>query len=203
MANICSNTLEISGDTESIKKLYKLIESQDKEFVDEYFFLEKGNYYGIVEDTIETQAPYDYINLSTTTKWSPPLETLEALSALYPTLEFKIEWEERGCQVFGNATFKNGIGEVVDQAPLDYYIDNYGEVEEEYDRIQRITPEELLKELLDNLLEELSEEIDPPMVILQPVIAAKIKEEDLPLLINMEWSPEAMTIINRRLTHKK
>ena len=200
MANICSNCLEVSGDAGSIKTLLQLIKSQEKEFVDQFFFLEKGQYYGIVDDSLETQPPYDYINLSTTTKWGPPLEALEALSAKFPDLTFKIDWEEPSCEVFGEATYNNGKGEVTDKTALEYYIDANDDMGLEYNRIHNSSPEDLLKELLENELEGMTAD-DYPMNLLQPMIVAKIKHEDLPLIINMEWNEEATRLISERMSH--
>ena len=40
--------------------------------------------------------------------WSPPQAGVEAVSALYPTLKFVLNWDEPGGDFAGNATYKAG-----------------------------------------------------------------------------------------------
>ncbi len=40
--------------------------------------------------------------------WGPPLEGIESISALYPTLTFAIKWDEPGMGENGREVFENG-----------------------------------------------------------------------------------------------
>lgn len=52
------------------------------------------------------------------TAWSPPCAWVETASKKYPTLSFRLQYEEGGCSFEGHVTFKNG--EAVDEYEGDY-----------------------------------------------------------------------------------
>jgi hypothetical protein len=56
----------------------------------------------------------DYLVLKYQTAWSPALEGLEQISAMFPTLTFQTDWVEEGWGFIGAASFQNGIGTVYD-----------------------------------------------------------------------------------------
>jgi hypothetical protein len=202
MANICSNSLGFSGDAKSVKELYTLIKKQDEKFLEKYFFFEIGEYYGIVGDTLDDLGKNDTgFCVSFTSKWAPPLEEIKTLSASYPTLEFKVEWEEPGCLVFGEASFKKGKGKIVDQLPKEYYADHNEEYADLQQWIEDTSPDEILKDLTEEEgLNGMTEDFYP-LSLLQEDVVKKIPDEDLPLIMNLEWDENVMNTIKKRLKH--
>jgi hypothetical protein len=56
----------------------------------------------------------DYLVLRYQTAWSPAVEGIERISAMFPTLVFQTDWVEEGIGFIGAASFENGIGTVYD-----------------------------------------------------------------------------------------
>ena len=43
------------------------------------------------------------------TKWSPPIEELRIISTMHPSVEFHMQWEECGHQLYGRCVIKDGV----------------------------------------------------------------------------------------------
>jgi len=68
MANLCCNSLCITGESEQFNKLKKLIESQDEEFLKLYWIFTSGDWYGLSEISYIEK---DSMSLNLNTKWPP------------------------------------------------------------------------------------------------------------------------------------
>ena len=88
MANICSNTMEITGDEKGIEALAKKITDQDAELLKlfTWFELTDGDY-GLWEDTLQINP--GSISFSYGSKWGPPSTEYISLVQTYPRLNFK------------------------------------------------------------------------------------------------------------------
>lgn len=184
MANICTCFIDISGkDTNAIRKLIK---EQNKKILEELFgwFL-AGDDYGLIDDPIEIPDAGDLF-LTITCKWSPPLDSLEKLSMRYPDCVINVRYEEPGNEVYGVITYTGG--DCIDD--VNYNMDEYLLEFDEYyaervENIEKSTYEEFLANLMDTM--KLLEEDFYNYYLLEGRILNRLKDEDLPLLLNYEW----------------
>lgn len=178
MANICSNTLEISGNKEDIANLTKKITEQDKELLELFTWFKKteGDY-GLWEDSLETDS--ESISFSFGSKWSFPCKEFDSLVAANPRLNFSASWEESAMENFG----KVSNTEYTFLTPLEYYTEFNPDFFEERQQIENLPYDKFLEyvEKYD------SDDEDFSYSYLEPLIIERIKQEDLPLFIEKVW----------------
>jgi len=204
MPNWCYNNLEINGDEKSIRALReRAVEKDEKGNINIFSFekfvptppekLKDGDWYdwrcanwGTKWNTDEPsfgsdENRYDYLAYNFDTAWSPPVEFIEKLSGMYPSLTFKMTFEEGGCEIYGEVTYENG--ECTDQK--EYTWEQWLEQNEDYmafkEEVMEMTSEQAIK-----ALEEHSNDIEHWSPI-EKLILSKIEDKDLPLLINHDW----------------
>jgi len=130
MANICSNSVVITGDKESLKKLRDLINRQDKSLFGETGIcdhLESTSAPGIgygLEDSLPLPGDGS-LGLCITSKWAPPEKDFENLTKAFPKLNIEVTYEEPGCIVYGKLVYEGGR-KVLDQPQeeFDYLMEN-------------------------------------------------------------------------------
>jgi hypothetical protein len=66
-----------------------------------------GTKWGDCETEITVNDP-DHLVFRYQTAWSPAIEGLSQISAMFPTLTFQTDWVEEGMQSLGAASFTNG-----------------------------------------------------------------------------------------------
>jgi len=175
MANICTNTMEITGDQKEIAVLAKRITNQDTELLKLFTWFEKTDGdYGLWEDTLQIDS--GYIDFSYGSKWGPPKDDFLSLVKKYPRLNFKSRFEEPGSGIYGKM-----IGEeFIKMPPLDYYTDYDMDFLEDRLQIENLPYKEFLK-----YVEEFDVD-DWYYCYLIPLIVKRIKRKDLPLFIGKE-----------------
>jgi hypothetical protein len=188
MANVCFCYMTINGNAEQLDDLRKKIRDQDKKSLDELFtwFL-VGNYYGLVQDPQEI-AESGELCLEFTCKWSPPETELESLAEAYPELTFEVRYEESGCELYGTLSYAEGSLTSDVSYEEDIYLEKFDEEYAEFIQNLDDTPyDKFLEEVLKDL--EGIEEADTCRYahLAEEKYLAKMKDEDLPLLINYRW----------------
>lgn len=78
-----------------------------------------GTKWGDCETEITVNDP-DHLVIKYQTAWSPALEGLAQISAMYPTLIFQTDWVEEGMQSIGAASFENGNESIYDVPEDDF-----------------------------------------------------------------------------------
>ncbi len=124
MPNWCSNTIEISGDAEDIKKLLQNAKGEKSDFsldqlvpipkeeADNWYSWNVANWgtkWDLSDVVVEVND--DNVIVNCQTAWGPPLEGLAKISKDYPNLNFEIVYEESGMDFCGKSYFVNGEGE--------------------------------------------------------------------------------------------
>lgn len=188
MANICSNYIEISGDQTQLDQLRKRIKEQDESLLEEIYFLKQGD--GLVQDPSEIDNE-GKIRLDCSSKWSPPEEALSKLSAIYPLLCIQVRY--RGTGAYGILIYQEG--NCVLDTPMDQesYVEEFDEAYKELindiaeSDYQDFTSRYLLT-MVD--LQDNPETFDYPNLIERKILA-RVKDEDLPLLIGYTWFSKA------------
>jgi len=196
MANVCSCYMRVEGCKSELKELQKLIERQKPEFLDMFWFFteESAGGYGL----FDFENWDDYLSISIAVKWDPPLSEFNNLSTLFPGLTFTVNYEEPGCNIFGVATIRNGAVLEEKKDPYDYYSE-FAEFQNAIGEIEDLPYDEYLKKYVEPG-DIVDVEIDCPAAeYLERHIVERIKEEDLPLLINYEWGNEGGKHYKQRL----
>lgn len=108
MANICSNWVEIQGDSEQVKELFALI---GEEFNFEKIIPTKTNsgsegreLWGcpsIAFDVDYHEQSDDHHEWAFWTKWCPPFNIYEKMCELFPDVFIYWRYEEPGCGLYG------------------------------------------------------------------------------------------------------
>lgn len=196
MANICSNSMTITGELSQVNDLRDKIVKQDEGLIKLFTWFETetkpGNAYGLINDLEElAEDEGAAISLEYTTKWSPPTDELIALSAAYPELTIENQYEESGMAAYGQHSFKNG--ECISDRPMtteEYLLedDDFGALIE---NIKTCTYKKFLKEYLPDMenLEDNDPSFKAPWLV-EKYILKRLKNKDLPLLINHVWHNE-------------
>jgi len=128
MPNWCSCELEIEGDINDIQKLLDDAKSPNE---DEHkhtdFSLEnfiptpeeiqdrdvnswRMDHWGTkwdIQPEVDNQG--EFVSLKFDSAWSPPIEALNIISKLYPSLSFKLTFSEEAMDFFGICLYKNGL----------------------------------------------------------------------------------------------
>jgi len=202
MANSCTTFLYVTGNPALIKKL-------SEEAMDNRCFLSKyeRRYAEILEvgrlgDVRHSKRNYPkkggefYTTIHTS--WDPPLKNIEKLSESFQRLNFHVAWEEAGVGIYGEAFFngKDKIKIIKDLDACTYYCTHREDVLEEIDFVRDNEYEVILKELIDNGLDGIEHH---PAFYAQVEYARKIIPVDIPLIINLDWIPEAMRVLRSKL----
>jgi hypothetical protein len=194
MANICSNSITISGDSIQLNQLRKKIKKQDKSLLKEVYFLEHVGYedYGLYQKPIEISNKGD-LQLDFTSKWSPPERALQKLSILYPLLSIEVQYEEPAMEVYG--TLKYLGGQCIIDTPMDQesYLSEYNEgYNELVSDIEESKYQDFTSRYLDTM-EDLQDDSETCMYpdLIERKILKRLKDKDLPLLVGYEWISKA------------
>jgi len=191
MANICNNSMEITGDKEQLKQLRDIIVAQDREVLEKLFWwFTAGDYYGLVGDATDIEdSNEDYLGLDFTSKWSPPENDLKSLSAAYPLLRIEVKYEEGGNACYGKLVYLGGV--CIEDTPQTYeqWLEENDEVYcEMTEDIKTRDYAEVLSDFipwLDSL--ETDENTQRFPDIIERKILERIEDKDLPLLVGHEW----------------
>jgi hypothetical protein len=131
--------------------------------------------------------------------WAPPCEWMKVVTKLFPTLNFRMEYEEGGCDVYGYSTGEKG--EFVDHFMslaefLEEFNDEYQNCQEE---IKKMSQKDLIKYFsrIKNFTEWCNEEEEMdeecPMYVtydfwpLAGTIIEALEVTSLPFFINVDW----------------
>lgn len=188
MANICTNYVTITGNEKSLKDLRERINEQDPTLIDDSVcgHLQSTTAEGVAYG-LESDLPLDgdgAVELVISSKWSPPEDDFERLSALYPSLTIEVRYEEPGNGYFGVSVFQEG-SRVLDEPMEEFeyrmkYDDDFKDFvkdikDKDYDYFKK---EYIIGETyMDEYVWETSS------YLLAPLIVKRTKAEDLPLLI--------------------
>lgn len=193
MANICSNTMTISGNKLQVQDLRNRLNIQDKDLLDACSHLEKTG--GKIAYGLETDLPLpecDSITLYISSKWGPPIDDFEGLVKMYPGLIIEVVYNEPGNLVYGKVIYSEGEKVEDTRYSEEEYLDLYDE--EFNDEVENIedTDYEEFKETYINSDDYYEEYIwERAGYILEPKLIARTKTEDLPLLMGrLRWAEE-------------
>lgn len=154
MANICSNSVVITGPLKTIKVLRKRIDEQDPTLVKdpggECGHFETGMAYGLMDVLPLPDNDSDCISVCITSKWGPPVDDFLNLSKVYPDLTIEIEYEEPAMEVYGKVQYRGGKC-TLDQPmkPFEYLSENNEEFADEISFIEDSTAEEFRKTYIE------------------------------------------------------
>ncbi|SFT05188.1 DUF1281 family ferredoxin-like fold protein [Sphingobacterium wenxiniae] len=141
MANWCSNTVVFEGEPEAIEQIQQLfktmIEKQQQENcgqLPEFSDDTKGDWFFDIYQDDDVIGIFQY-----ETKWSPNIEVVQKIAEHYK-VDFVQEYAEVGNQIYGKATYSNGIlddvclsDEDLEQYRYDEQTDRYYFENEEYE----------------------------------------------------------------------
>jgi hypothetical protein len=188
MANICCSYVHINvADEDSdehdgdLDRLYQAIDKQDPDLLKACPHLTKNEAYGLVSCGQEEEGE---VNLDLSSKWSPPEEDLIELSHRYPALKFVVNYEEPGNSVYGEQEYQDGQKTLDDEMGVVEYLREYHEeFRKECEYVEHLSFKKAVEYILDA-----SELADPRYDdLIESVALARVKDKDLPLLINKEW----------------
>lgn len=131
MPNWCTNNLSVTGDFKQVQEFYEKSKNEKGEFtlnglhplpsnIDENeasampgWYSWRVNNWGTKWDVdaivnCEPSEAYPSLEVSFDSAWSPPVEWLRHVAALYPELEFRMDYMEPGMAFCGVATGMNG-----------------------------------------------------------------------------------------------
>jgi len=186
MANICTVYATITGDKPNLDELFEMIHAQSPMLTRKHPMLRDAETNKIEFGLYCHQRNTDDITLTQSCRWSPRKEDYTDLSNDYPTLNIEVAYEETANQVFGGFTVTGGScvesHELTEEQWLEGYDEDY---QAELRRINELPYEEYLEEYTDWDVYD-----DPKYAYLGKAIVARIKDNDLPLFINVEWMDE-------------
>ncbi len=118
MANICDNTLTVTGPAEERRRLVQLWTDDKPVFNrilpvsedDEQYYLKWGTKWDVGGgwNHAYVQEHEDKVTIGFDTAWAPPLPVIKAMSVLYPELKFHLVYFEPGERFAGEARFFDG-----------------------------------------------------------------------------------------------
>ena len=114
--------------------------------------------------------------------WGPPIEAFITLSMQFPTVEIKMEYDEGGCELYGELILKGGDVRKDEEYTYEEWLEaKDGDYRKMKDFILSMPP----KDIGDNLkeIQECIEMYSP----LEKYLVNRIEHKDLPLYINYEW----------------
>ena len=112
MANNCYNWIQMYGD--NLNDVNKMIDEAVKRNDEGYGWLPTErefnlNYVHYLFDIQDYDKGDDESRMMCWTKWSPPIEELKIISTMHPGVEFHMQWEECGFQLYGRCVVKDGV----------------------------------------------------------------------------------------------
>jgi len=124
MANHCTNTISVTGDTQELKRFYDFFKSHIKEhgmvdiegllgysLKDKDVYNEAGTRWIEINYMDELNAEnQEFLSIGTSSAWSPPLTLFRQLSEKFK-LNFTIKYEESGNDFGGSAEIVDGVTE--------------------------------------------------------------------------------------------
>lgn len=134
----------------------------------------------VIEDESENKLEYRF-----ETAWTAPVPWLEEASKKYPGLEFEMWSSYEGGEGATKTCAENGG---VSETEVSYHEFNV-ECDEEYRRYF----ENILHGDYDELIESCIEEEMLPHSDLEPYLAKRIRDEDLPRFVNFQWCTNVYT----------
>lgn len=198
MANVCSNTVLITGPKDEVKKFDDLITSADKDLLEVFpWFTEDTRGYGTSYRSMQGD---DCLMICFDSKWSPPEIELRQLSQHYPKLRFTVNAQEPAMEVFCKLEYENGECLCDESLDADTYYTEYDEdYAQEKNDIAQLTSQEAVKYILDKA------EVDYPIQwsLLEPFVLERVEYHEMPLLINYEWQSDAGKTYKLRLQGKE
>ena len=199
MANVCYCYMTVSG--KSVDALRQRIIKQDPTLEQDFTWLLNSPYYGLTQNPQDFEDCEGDLLVNFTCKWSPPVEVLVDFSKSYPDVTFNLRYEEPGMSCFGLIIVSNG--EVLKDTPMDEekYLYTYDEdFRSEVQAIKGGSYKEFLKKLkkMDTLDEAYQYDRFFEFHYLN-----RLKDKDLPLIINHEWLDDSnQEIFQKRLKGK-
>lgn len=182
MANVCSCFINVEG--KSAKGLLQRVMDQDPSLEKVFTWFLHGSYYGLVQDPKDLSGVDDLL-LEFTCKWAPPLDYLSELSKDYPDCTFNLRYDESGMELYGTVVCANG--EILEDNKMEeeQYLKAFNE---DYQAETKAIKGSTYKEFLKNIsgMDDLSDEFVWHRHLERHYLN-RIKDEDLPLIINHEW----------------
>lgn len=198
MANICGNSVVISGPEVLLKELRQKLADQDPDFIKSVF--DHGETtdhadiaYGLETDLTEIREGSGSISLFITSKWAPPTDDFAKLAAAYPGVTIEVSYEESGNQCFGNLKYADGVC-VMDQGQdaEEWYSENSEDYNDLVEHIRTCPYKKFYNDYITNA-EKLRNE-DPVFAqygyLMDKHILARVKTVDLPRLIDYDWNSD-------------
>lgn len=191
MANLCSNYVVVTGDKGAVKALYQQIERQDETFLKNYWILTDTDKHNCDFGLSNLQRNSDTeITFSLCSKWSAPTNELLDVSEIYPTLKFVVLYEEPANAVYGRQVYEGGSCEEDEAYTEEQWLEAHDkDYQLEKKRIQELPYEEFVEEY-SKWNDEGEADDEPKYRYLEKDIVKRIKDEDLPLFISVEWLDE-------------
>jgi hypothetical protein len=177
----------IRGSEEQIAELYDKLENQDPKLLKQLPMLTDAES-GKVEFGMHSLVCKDDTTLYITQscKWHPKIEDYIDLNDLFDTLRIKVAYEEGANNVYGEFLVEGGSCQESVELTEEQWREGHDEdYQAELKRIQELPYEEFLEEYSDWDCTE-----EPQYVYLEKKILERIKDEDLPLFVNVEWRDE-------------
>jgi len=194
MANYCSNYLTIiCPGVKKAEELHAKITNKDPELIKLFAWFDGNDFYGLVDGTLSIEM--DVIRLTYGSKWSPPEESLVALSEAFPGYQFENLYEEPGNGAYGILYYQNGENTVDTTYDEFNYMVEYGpeDFREDIKAIKTLPYDKFIEEFL---LWKPCE--DSPYHYIQPLVAERIRVEDVVKFMGMDWNEEAREILAKK-----
>jgi len=194
MSNLCSNYVTVTGDKIAIDELATMIGqvgqlSRKDLTVDNWLLCDAPTLhvdYGLCNYQRNVDGE---VTLTICSRNAEPRKELLALSLLHPTLTFVTVYEEPMCEVYGRLEITGG-STVEDQG---YTEEEYLEL---YDEDYKIEKKCIAESSYEDFLKEYTEwdcYDEPKYTALGKDIIDRIRDEDLPLFINVDWLIDSIT----------
>lgn len=192
MANICTVYVTITGDKSNLDELYDMIRRQSPILIRRHPMLRDTEAnrieFGLHNHQRNENDLENSIVLSQSCRWKPRIEDYIDLSEDYPTLTIEVGYEEAGNDVYGGFTVTGGSCIESHKFTEEQWLEQHDEdYQAEKKRIAELPYEEFLEEYTEW---DVSEENQ--YAYLGKDIIARIKDEDLPLFVNVDWMDETV-----------
>lgn len=231
MANHCNNWMTITGDATELKRFRDEVRGKDWDGKD--IDLQPNNHMTIWSDDgktlVDTDNKYpqgwgsrwvdnNYMDDKTDSEnpslqysfesaWAPPENWLRLIVELFPTLDFRIDYEESSCDIFGYYTGVNGVFTDHEMTKHENLMENNDVYPELIKEIEGMTEEEIcsFSEVEDFDYACCEEDgYEWPAIInekygwdghdmydfegLSEVVIERVPIDRLPLFINLDWA---------------
>lgn len=154
------------------------------------------------EDVIKHDDGSGYIQYSFSTAWGPPCNWLQKVVALFPTLEFDLEYDEGGNDNYGTYNGKEGELTQTKMTKVQHLEENNLDYQTCMEKIKKMSQEDLIKffSMIKNFtefieeVEEGREDSELPFERdfwpIAGTIVKAIAVESAPLFINVDWGDD-------------